>query len=510
VEIGVHIADVSHFIRSGSHVDLEAKRRATTIYLVDRTVPMLPRPLCEIACSLNENVDRLAFSCVWTMNMDGTLAKTNTKNKGGTPGNNDDVWYGKSVIRSCARLDYNTAQNIIESKVNGSNDPSEELWPKARRPSGTHSMADVVKDVHLLHKVAKARRVLRFESGALALHGVKLAFSFQDNDATTPNLCGAYPIKDSNRLIEEYMLMANFLVAQRLITHAGGRAVLRQHPAPLEDGLADVVLAASHFGYEIDPTSSQALQESLNKLERQCNDKLAIQCITQMMTTPMKPAEYIAAGEIEEEDWRHFALNIPYYTHFTSPIRRYPDVIVHRLLQATLEGPEAVEDFPQASTEIHTIASHCNDKRMASKKAQERSDIVFLALFVKKEPIAKAMGIITSVGEKTFTVFVPSLGLCRIVFLDDHSPWFDWSVNKQDRRICLQKKTATAGAAGQQDSSSTSNNGGVVGLQLDLADWPKDKVSLTLFSKIYVSCICNPRPPIDIKFMIVSTFEPSD
>ena len=226
VEIGVHIADVSHFIQSGSAVDQEALRRATTVYLVNDVIPMLPRPLCEIACSLNENVERLAFSVVWRMNMDGTLSKKGRKGKSKPE---DDIWYGRTVIKSCARLDYATAQNIIDGKVaKGEAQADESFWPESRQPTGGHTIDQVAADVRLMHKVAMARRKLRFGNGALALNGIKLAFQLEA-DGETPKLCAPYPIRDSNRLIEEYMLMANYFVAQRLITHAHGRALLRNH-----------------------------------------------------------------------------------------------------------------------------------------------------------------------------------------------------------------------------------------------------------------------------------------
>ena len=191
VEIGVHIADVSFFVQPNSLIDREAQRRCTTVYLVDRTIPMLPRPLCEIACSLNENVERLAFSCVWRMNLDGTVADPS------------DIWYGRSVIKSCARLDYATAQNIIDDKVaTGEVEPDEELWPKARQPTGGHTIGKVAADVRLMNKVAQARRRLRFQHGAIALTKVKLIFQL-DGDGETPMLCQPYAIRDSNRLVEE-------------------------------------------------------------------------------------------------------------------------------------------------------------------------------------------------------------------------------------------------------------------------------------------------------------------
>mmetsp|Transcript_5872 Transcript_5872/g.11108 ORF Transcript_5872/g.11108 Transcript_5872/m.11108 type:complete len:975 (-) Transcript_5872:532-3456(-) len=478
VEIGVHIADVSHFVTSSSVVDVEAARRTTTVYLVDRVIPMLPRPLCEIACSLNENVERLAFSCVWTMNMDGTLAKKKSKGK---KSNENDVWYGRTVIKSCARLDYATAQNIIDGKVAfGESDPDPAFWPKSRQPTGGHTIDQVAADVRLMHKVAMARRKLRFENGALALNGVKLTFQLKD-DGTTPALCEPYPIRDSNRLIEEYMLLANYLVAQRLITHAGGFALLRQHAPPLKNGLQSVIDIAYEKGFEIDGTTSMSLQESLSRMGRECDDQLVMQCITELLMTPMRPAEYIAAGQFEEFDWAHFALNIPYYTHFTSPIRRYPDVLVHRLLQATLDGKEAVEEFQMSEEEIQAICTHCNDKRMASKKAQERSDRVFLSIYLKSNPIISTLGVVISIGAKAFTVYVPSIGVSGMVYLDEHSEGFETKVINHDsgrRTMILTPKGSDA-----------------------------TPININIFTKLVISCHCKDEPPLDVKLKIVGPWE---
>jgi VacB/RNase II family 3'-5' exoribonuclease len=473
VEIGVHIADVSFFIQPGTAVDQEAQKRATTVYLVDRTVPMLPRPLCEVACSLNENVERLAFSCVWTMNMDGTLKKKGDKVS------EDDVWYGRTVIKSCARLDYSTAQNIIDRKVahgESESELDEKDWPKSRRPTGGHTIDEVAFDVRLMHVVAMARRKLRFDNGALALHGIKLTFQL-DSDGQTPLLAAPYPIRDSNRLIEEYMLLANYLVAQRLISHAKGKALLRQHPEPLDDGLDKVVeVAKASINFDMDVSTSATLHASLHRLSRECDDPLVLQSITQMLMTPMQPADYFAAGQVEPMLWRHFALNIPYYTHFTSPIRRYPDVIVHRLLQATLDGDQAVDSFPQDSAEINQICIHCNEMRMKSKTAQERCDRVFLSLYVLKNPMKSELGVVMSVGVKTFNVYVPSLGISTMLFLDEHlDELTSQYVEAQDgaRRITLNQK---AGREGIQ--------------------W--GTIDIKVFTKLLVTVFCKDKPPIDV------------
>jgi DIS3-like exonuclease 2 len=466
VEVGVHIADVSYFVTPGSPVDDEAQRRTTTVYLVDRTIPMLPRPLCEMACSLNENVERLAFSCVWKMYLDGTLV----------PGANN-VWYGRTVIKSCARLDYSTAQNIIDNKVaTGEACLDAELWPTHRRPTEPHTIDQVAADVRLMHRVAMARRRIRFENGALALHGTKLTFQL-DTDGQTPLLVAPYPIRDSNRLVEEYMLLANYLVAQRLIMHARRLAVLRMHPEPLMEGLDSVVNVAAAAGVTIDIETAQTLHQSLVRLARQ-GDPLLLQCVTNLLMTPMQAAEYFVTGCRENpEEWKHYALNIPYYTHFTSPIRRYPDVLVHRLLQATIDGPSAVAGFPVDAETLEELCVHSNEKRLASKNAQERCDRVFLSLFVRKHPLESQLGIVLSVGQSIFTVFLPGLGTSAMLYLLEHKSMLTYAsdeTNGDKRRILLQRRPGKG-----------------------KAEW--STLEIEVLVKVSVTVVFKDKPPIDIK-----------
>jgi DIS3-like exonuclease 2 len=287
------------------------------------------------------------------------------------------------------------------------------------------------------------------------------------------------------------MLLANFLVAQRLITHARGRALLRHHPPPLEGGVQQVVdVSKEAFDFDIDITNSTTLQESLSRLGRECDDEVVVQCVTEMLMNPMKPAQYMAAGEVDEADWQHFALNIPYYTHFTSPIRRYPDVIVHRLLQATLD--DAVDHFPMTQQEIQAVACHCNDMRMAAKKAQERSDRVFLSLYLKRNPISSTLGVCLGVGEKTFTVFVPSLGMSTRVFLQEHEDKFNSNAFEDSsgkRRIVIQPKTsadADPPASGDRSQSRS---------------WKS--LEIRVFTKLEVACTCKLQPPIDVRVKVI-------
>jgi len=212
---------------------------------------------------------------------------------------------------------------------------------------------------------------------------------------------------------------------------------------------------------------------------RECTDQLALQSVTELLMTPMRPAEYIAAGEFEEIEWRHFALNIPYYTHFTSPIRRYADILVHRLLQATLDGEEGMKTLSLTQLQLQSHCEHCNDLRMAAKKAQERSDRIFLSLFLKDHPAHRVLAVVLSIGEKSFTVFVPSLALTTKVFIDDHVEEFECvsSTTKETnkRTISFQSKGVHPGHV---------------------------SFDLHIFMKLAVSCRMKTKPPLDVQVMV--------
>ena len=348
-EIGVHIADVSHFVTPDSALDADASLRATTVYLVNKVVPMLPRMLCNEHCSLNPLVERLAFSCIWRMNSDGEVLPPLDRSGGSTNGGGSGAWFGRTVIRSCAKLDYITAQRMVEGEIptTKSSAVSEEAWNAERRPDPVsgHSCDEVVADVLALHTIASSRRKRRFSlaGGALKLTRPKLTFKLDETGH--PKEMGVYIQKESNQLVEEFMLLANFLVAQQLLLHAKSRAFLRSHPAPLEDGLASFVETCKTHGIAMSATTAGELYRSILKVEEHVAGSAAamgetpkqqwvIDMLFHLVIKPMQPAQYIVAGSNPSPSaWRHYALNIPYYTHFTSPIRRYADVMVHRLLQ---------------------------------------------------------------------------------------------------------------------------------------------------------------------------------
>ena len=410
-EIGVHIADVSFFLQENTALDTEAMRRATSVYLVQQVIPMLPSVLCEQLCSLNPNVDRLAFSCIWKMHSDGSLV-------------DDAAWFGRTIIRSCAKLDYPTAQRMIEGIIPSSEEAHhlsdecflegipDEVWERSRHPLG-HRPIDVSKDVCYMHSIAMARRRKRLANGALVLTNPKLTFRLDENG--NPCELGTYVIRESNQLVEEYMLLANYFAAEKLISEAGAADFLRSHSPPDLKKILELKDITEKLGVHLDASTSQTLQESLNEIARNASTSTQ-NIVSTLLKVPMKPATYIVADRVTASKWRHYALAIPYYTHFTSPIRRYSDVIVHRLLDLCIQG-EAFDAVSMAN-KLSPISTHCNVMKMAAKTAQERSDRVYWSLYLRGKQCEEE-AIVTSIGQTTFTVFIEKYGLETKLFVDE-------------------------------------------------------------------------------------------
>ncbi|KAF9360166.1 hypothetical protein BGX26_010305, partial [Mortierella sp. AD094] len=295
-EVGVHIADVSHFIKVGSALDREAKARATTVYLVQKAIPMLPTVLSEDLCSLRANVERLTYSVFWKMTESGDILDTS---------------FSKSVIRSCAQLSYDDAQKVITT---GSLDPKVEVFD--------HPRSLVEDNIRTFFKLSLILRQKRFDNGALSINPVKLAFETDEKD--TPVEVSVYELKESNRLIEEFMLLANMSVAKQIYDFFPEQALLRRQEEPLEKRMADFIQNMNKAGLELDASSAGALQASMDAIQ----DPDIRKVVHLLALKPMHRAKYICSGMLASSKYQHYALNAPLYTHFTSPIRRYADIIV--------------------------------------------------------------------------------------------------------------------------------------------------------------------------------------
>uniref|UniRef100_A0A670ZGV3 DIS3-like exonuclease 2 n=1 Tax=Pseudonaja textilis TaxID=8673 RepID=A0A670ZGV3_PSETE len=392
-EVGVHIADVSYFVPEGTALDDVAGERATSVYLVQKVIPMLPQLLCEELCSLNPMTDRLTFSVIWKLSPQGKIL---------------DEWFGRTVIQSCAKLSYDHAQSMIENP--------ERVFGAGELPpiSSCHTLAEVHRAIQNLHQIAKQLRQQRFVDGALRLDQMKLSFTL-DKETGMPQGCYSYQYRDSNKLVEEFMLLANMAVAHRIYRSFPTRALLRRHPPPQSKMLHDLMAFCSQMGLEIDCSSAGALHKSLN--ETFGNDQYSDarkEVLTNMFSRPMQMAVYFCTGVLKDENlFRHYALNVPLYTHFTSPIRRFPDIVVHRLLAASLGlGPA-----PQMEeAEIQKQAEHCNDRKMASKRVQELSVDLFFAVFVKECGPLESEAMVMGVLSEAFDVLVLRFGVQKRIY----------------------------------------------------------------------------------------------
>ncbi len=391
--IGVHIADVSYFVKPKTSLDTEASLRATTTYLVQKAVPMLPSILCEDLCSLNPGVDRLAFSVEWTMTPDAEVMET---------------WFGRTVIQSCIKMSYGNAQDLIDGKS----------WQEAvgQPLSGNQSEEDVIANVKTFRRLSQIMRRRRFSTGALTINQPKLAFRLGPD--SEPADCFVYEIKDSNRLIEEFMLLANMSVAKKISDTFSGDALLRSHTPPSPKPLKEFLEYTTQMGFQLDATSAGALQASIERIE----DAETKQILQLLAIKPMQRARYFCTGEFESDEsrWSHYALNVPRYTHFTSPIRRYADVLVHRMLQAALDGTTPISPREQ----IIKFARVCNIKKEDARASQDASSRLFMCLYLLhlekllNEPIIEE-AIVMDCGEKSFDVYLPRYAIDRRIYLDD-------------------------------------------------------------------------------------------
>lgn len=390
-DVGVHVADVSYFVKPNTALDRDARKRATSVYLVQRAVPMLPPSLSEELCSLVAGKDRLAMSVIFTMTKEGEVKKK---------------WFGKTVIRSAAQLSYQVAQNVLDGKTLGSVPVAPE-----------HSAPDIEHDIKVLADIAKRLRAKRFENGALMLESSRLKFALDDHGL--PIDCGQYETLETNQLIEEFMLLANVSVAQHVAVHLPEQALLRRHDTPIERRLNGFKERAARLGVEMDTTSSATMMRSFNAVKNSTARRL----LELLSFKATQRAKYFCAGMLDIAKYGHYALNIPLYTHFTSPIRRYADIIVHRQLEAVLQaGAGAETKFTMDRDAVAKVAQQCNIKKDSAHLAQEQSAHLFLCVLIsdltaRYGPVirqAKVIGVL----DAAFDVLVPEFGIEKRVHVD--------------------------------------------------------------------------------------------
>lgn len=412
-EVGVHIADVSFFVRRGTALDDVAVERGTSTYMVQKVVPMLPRRLCEELCSLNPGEDRLTFSVVWKMSDKAEIL---------------DEWKGRGIIRSRIKMAYEHAQDMIDK-------PNRKWNPNELPPiSDGASVEEISAQVNQLHKFAVRLRRNRFENGALRLDQVKIRFDL-DQETGLPNGYHVHKQREANKLIEEFMLLANMAVAHHIYTAYPETALLRRHPKPHQRQLDDLIELCKSFGISFNVTSSKTIHESLAQFPLGSPER---EVLVNLTMRPMKNAEYFCTGSLEEGEYGHYALSVPLYTHFTSPIRRYPDIVVHRLLAASLGIDQPLNQEPAI---VDMIAEHCNDRKLAAKRASELSNEMFFGIFVRESGPLEEDGMVLNVMDQSLDVLVPELGVVKRVYLKFcpgvKSSTFTKGVKGKPAELCL-------------------------------------------------------------------------
>lgn len=357
-EIGIHIADVSHYVQEGTILDEEAYNRGTSVYLVDRVVPMLPEVLSNFACSLRPNEEKYTFSAVFEINDKAQIIQQ---------------WFGRTVIYSDQRFAYEEAQQIIETKSN--------IIPAEISLTGQqYIVPDAIVEATLtLDTLAKILRRNRMQNGAISFDKVEVKFNL--NAEAEP--VGVYfkVAKDANHLIEEFMLLANRKVAE-YIGKQKKTFVYRIHDEPNEDKLFAMQGVISKFGYKIDLRDTKNISKSLNQLMEDVNGKKEQNLIDTLAIRTMSKAKY------STDNIGHYGLAFDYYSHFTSPIRRYPDVMVHRLLQYYLDGGKSVSEEVYEEKCVHssnmeglaTNAERDSIKYMQVKYMQDHQDQEFVGV----------------------------------------------------------------------------------------------------------------------------------
>ena len=366
-EIGIHIADVSHYVKPGSVLDDEAYKRATSVYLVDRVVPMLPEQLSNKVCSLRPNEEKLTFAAIFTLDIYGNVK---------------DQKFGRTVINSNYRFAYHEAQHIIDTKTTT-------IPAEISLTSKTYKVDEKVKEAILqLNTTAQHLRKKRMQSGAISFDKEEVRFTLDEEK--TPTDVFVKTSKEANKLIEEYMLLANKKVSEFIAKEDGKKTfVFRVHDKPDEEKLDQLKRVISGFGYSLNLTSSETTAHSINKLLKDITNKPEQNLIDTLTIRSMSKAKYTT------QNIGHYGLAFDYYSHFTSPIRRYPDVVAHRLLQHYLEAKK-----PPKAEVYEGVMKHCTEKEILATKA-ERDSIKFMQVKYMQERIGeKFTGIVSGVVER--------------------------------------------------------------------------------------------------------------
>ena len=364
--IGIHIADVSHFLKKGTDLDKEAYLRGTSVYLVDRVVPMLPESLSNNLCSLRPNEEKLTFSIIFSFNKKGDVVKH---------------WVGKTIIKSNHRFSYKEAQYVIKN--------NERIIPKEISLTNKEYKIDskLTEGIVLLNKISKKLRKERILKGSILFNKKEVGFVL--NKEKEPINTKIKEAKESNKLVEEYMLLANKKVAEIFEKQKNKKNVYRIHDLPNEEKLIALERIIKKLGYNYMFDNKKNIHKNINNLLEETNDAPEKNLINTLVIRSMSKAKY------STKNIGHFGLSFEKYTHFTSPIRRYPDIIVHRNLQKAI--------INASSHNEKTLEEECfylSEREDLATKA-ERSSIKFMQVkFMSSKLNKRFVGTISGIMER--------------------------------------------------------------------------------------------------------------
>ncbi|EKD17931.1 RNB domain-containing protein [Drepanopeziza brunnea f. sp. 'multigermtubi' MB_m1] len=385
IEIGIHIADVAHFIKANSLVDREARKRGSAVYLMNRSCAMLPPKIASEICSLVPGQDRLTVSVVFKVNAHTGMVS------------DEDTWIGKSIIKSAGKLTYKEVDAVLSGHLDTKLDGAD------------------VREIQILNAVSQKWRERRLGTEGETITPLRLIYQLDDeNVPVEQNIFDSTP---SHELIEELMHKANAYVAQRIFKGLPEKALLRRQGPPNPRRLQTFISRMNKIGYEIDATTSGTLQTSLFKVD-DTQIRLGMETL---LVKAMHRAKYFIAGKTPAHLYPHYALNFPLYTHFTNPSRRYADLVVHRQLEAVLSEGK-IEFNEDIETLVKTTES-CNTKKDSSKNAQEQSvHIESCRIMDRKREAAGgeliSEGIVLAVYDSAFDVLIPEYGFEKRVHCD--------------------------------------------------------------------------------------------
>ncbi|KAF6129713.1 DIS3 like exosome 3'-5' exoribonuclease [Phyllostomus discolor] len=435
LELGVHIADVTHFVKPNSCIDIEARTRATTYYLADRRYDMLPSILSADLCSLLGGVDRYAVSVMWE------LDKTSYEIK--------KVWYGRTIIRSAYKLFYEAAQELLDGNFNIIDDIPE--FRDLDETSRQAKLEELVWAIGKLTDIARHVRAKRDLCGALELEGVEVRVQL-DEQKNIHDLIPKQPL-EVHETVAECMILANHWVAKKIWESFPHGALLRQHPPPHQEFFSELRECAKAKGFFIDTRSNKTLADSLDNANDP-DDPIVNTLLRSMATQAMSNALYFSTGSCAEEEFHHYGLALDKYTHFTSPIRRYSDIIVHRLLMAAISKDKKMEIKENlfSNKDLEELCRHINNRNRAAQHSQKRSTELFQCMYFKDkgqetEERCISDGVIYSMRTNGVLVFIPRFGIKGAAYLknkdglviscgpDNRSEWKPGSLQRSQNKI---------------------------------------------------------------------------